>query len=305
MDEIWKVSCVSVAAQVATFALGLLYFHQFPNYFLISNLFVIPGSFVVLILGLLILTVDFVQPLALLLGLLLEWTIKVINFVVFAIEKFPYALIEDVYITAFQCWLLIGILLAIVALIQRRNFKLVYITSALIVIFSFSQWHHFQENVNVRKLMVYNVGGHSATDLIDRGQAFFIADSVLQNDAAKINFHVTPNRVRAGVHAVFLTGDRIQQKFPGCSLVVWKGKSFLLIDKPEYVAPTGLSVDFVVVSNDAVKDLATLRAQVQMKQLILDSSNSRYIVARLLNQSTANSTDVYSVQQQGAFELNI
>ena len=51
MDEIWKVSCVSIAAQIATFTIGLLYFHQFPNYFLLSNLFVIPGSFVVLLAG--------------------------------------------------------------------------------------------------------------------------------------------------------------------------------------------------------------------------------------------------------------
>ncbi|HEX6227563.1 MAG TPA: ComEC/Rec2 family competence protein, partial [Chryseolinea sp.] len=50
-DELWKGTCVSIAAQVATTSLGLFYFYQFPNYFLLSNLFVIPGSFVVLILG--------------------------------------------------------------------------------------------------------------------------------------------------------------------------------------------------------------------------------------------------------------
>ena len=37
-DEIWKVVSVSIAAQIATFPLGIFYFHQFPNYFLPSNL---------------------------------------------------------------------------------------------------------------------------------------------------------------------------------------------------------------------------------------------------------------------------
>ena len=52
LDEIWKVSSVSIAAQISTFSLSLFYFHQFPNYFLMSNLVAIPASFVVLVLGL-------------------------------------------------------------------------------------------------------------------------------------------------------------------------------------------------------------------------------------------------------------
>src|SRR6478609_11226824 len=51
LDKVWETTCISLAAQVATFALSLLYFHQFPVYFLLANLFVIPVSFVVLILG--------------------------------------------------------------------------------------------------------------------------------------------------------------------------------------------------------------------------------------------------------------
>ena len=39
--------------------------------------------------------------------------------------------------------------------------------------------------------MVYNVGGHSAIDLIDHGKAYFIADTALQNNVDKISFHIT------------------------------------------------------------------------------------------------------------------
>ncbi|MBK6526515.1 MAG: ComEC/Rec2 family competence protein [Crocinitomicaceae bacterium] len=48
MDKIWQVTCVSIAAQLATFPLGIYCFQQFPNYFLIANLIVIPISFFVL-----------------------------------------------------------------------------------------------------------------------------------------------------------------------------------------------------------------------------------------------------------------
>ena len=41
---VWAITCVSLAAQIATFPLSLHYFHQFSTYFFISNLIVIPAS---------------------------------------------------------------------------------------------------------------------------------------------------------------------------------------------------------------------------------------------------------------------
>ncbi|HEY0898462.1 MAG TPA: ComEC/Rec2 family competence protein, partial [Sphingobacteriaceae bacterium] len=42
VDQVWNYSALSVAAQLATFSLSIYYFHQFPVYFLISNLFIVP-----------------------------------------------------------------------------------------------------------------------------------------------------------------------------------------------------------------------------------------------------------------------
>ena len=41
-DKAWSLLVVSLVAQIATLPFTLAYFHQFPNYFLIANLFVIP-----------------------------------------------------------------------------------------------------------------------------------------------------------------------------------------------------------------------------------------------------------------------
>jgi competence protein ComEC len=48
----WKLTCVSTAAQLATLPITLYYFHQFPNYFVLTNLIVIPLSTIVLYVGL-------------------------------------------------------------------------------------------------------------------------------------------------------------------------------------------------------------------------------------------------------------
>lgn len=41
-DTLWQLNCVSIAALIATFPLGIFYFHQFPNYFLVANILVLP-----------------------------------------------------------------------------------------------------------------------------------------------------------------------------------------------------------------------------------------------------------------------
>ena len=132
VDWCWSITCVSIAAQIATFALGLLYFHQFPVYFLFSNLFVIPGSFVVLVLGILLLAVSYFSPAAFAVGWLLEWTIKVLNIGVFAVEDLPYSLINGVYLTTFQCWLLMGVIILFILLFEFKRFR--YVIGVLILV---------------------------------------------------------------------------------------------------------------------------------------------------------------------------
>ena len=44
LDKVWQAMALSLAAQVATFGLGLYYFHQFPLSFLFSNLVAVPIS---------------------------------------------------------------------------------------------------------------------------------------------------------------------------------------------------------------------------------------------------------------------
>ena len=304
LDEIWKVTSVSIAAQLATFALGLYYFHQFPNYFLLSNLFVIPGAFSILVMGILLLAVGLVQPVASALGFLLGWVIKVLNVVIFAIEDIPFSLVENVYITTLQCWLLIGMLIVILTLIQSRRFIWVTVTFFLGILFSIAQWNHFQQDINIQKVVVYNVGGYSAIDLVDRGQVYFIADSALQKDADKIDFHITPYRVKTGARKIYTAND-FQQKLSGCSLFVWKGKSFLRIYDPAFFIPRGVQVDYVIASRNAVKDPHQLFEQIQMERLILDSSNSRYLTTKLLEQNNTDQHKIHSVLHQGAFELTI
>ncbi|HEX8037828.1 MAG TPA: ComEC/Rec2 family competence protein [Chryseosolibacter sp.] len=300
VTEVWRILAVSIAAQAATFSLGLLYFHQFPNLFLLSNLLVVPVSSLVLIFGVVVLGVSFAPMLAVAAGFCLEMLIKFLNYIVFTLESIPFGLVGNVYISALQCALLLLFVVAILALIHYKKFGYVVLSFFVILLFSSLQWLHFTRDVDVSKIAVYNIPGHSVVDLIDRGHAFFLADPVIRADDRKIRYHVSPNRLMAGVERVS-TGFPVSRALKGCEVLAWNGKTILHITDKEFAVPANLSVDLVIIANNAVEDAGELIRAATIRKVVLDSSNSFFFASRFLEAAKLYKLEVYSVLHQGAF----
>lgn len=299
--EVWKLAAVSFAAQIATFPLGLLYFHQFPNYFLLSNLFVVPLSFVVLIVGLMLLGFSFIPMVAMLLGFCLEWTVRFLNGIVFTLEGFPYSMISDVYITPWQCALLLAFIVALLCLFEYRKFSYLVVAFVLMAAFGSLQWLHFFREVGVHKLAVYNIPGHSAIDLMDHGRTFFIADTALQTQPQKLRFHVIPHRQISGV--VRETKDITAHTFQGGRLILWQGKKILLLTDRFFELPGPLDVDWLVIANNSLPDIGKIQDRITVKKVLLDSSNTFFFASRFLEGAKLYKLEVHSVLHQGAFIL--
>ncbi len=300
-ENIWQVTCVSIAAQAATVALGLLYFHQFPVYFLFSNLFVIPVSFVVLVAGIALVVTGFIPFVATIIGFVLQWTIWFLNYGVFKLEALPYSLIDNVYITTFQCWLLMGAIVCAVFLAEWRRLSFGMVAVILLIVFSTFQWIHYARDIQQKQFIVYNVSGHSAWEVIENGQVYFFTDSVLQNDRDKIRFHIRPNRLYSGVGDIFNGSEQaFTTKLSGCRLVVWNGMRILQLEEKNCMFPSGLTVDYVLVSKQAVYSVKSLSG-LKFDKLILDSSNSFYFANRLLADAQREGVPIHAVGRDGAF----
>lgn len=297
--EVWKLSAVALAAQLATFPLGLLYFHQFPNYFLLSNLLVVPLSFVVLILGLVVLAVSFIPAVAMTIAFCLEWVIRFLNFLVFAIDDLPFSVIGNVYISAWQCFLLLLSIVFVLALLHYKKFVFLCCACFSFATFGILQWIHFNDDVDVKKLAVYKVPRHSLIDLIDRGQSFFLADSLFTDDQ-KIRYHITPHRVRAGVSRI-KDDIPLAYSFKGGRLIVWQGKMIVQVLDRDFALPGPLEVDWIIVGNNAVADPAKITGRLTCRRIVLDSSNSYFFASDFLEEAKLYKLEVHSVLHQGAF----
>ncbi|MBK7966427.1 MAG: ComEC/Rec2 family competence protein [Bacteroidetes bacterium] len=91
MYKVWELSSVSIAAQIMTMPVSLLYFGQFPNYFMIANLIVIPITTLTIyscIVQLLCTAVPMVLPYVVLFN---QSLLSFSNFLVMHMQNFPGA----------------------------------------------------------------------------------------------------------------------------------------------------------------------------------------------------------------------
>jgi competence protein ComEC len=304
MNWVWEITCISIAAQITTFSLGLLYFHQFPTYFLFSNLFVIPISTGVLIAGIVLLAVSFLAPLAKLVGWVLWGLVKLLNWGVFWTEDLPYSLVNNIYVDVFQCWLIMGIATGLIFTFQYKNIRWLYGAFVLSIVLAGARWVHQLERMTERKLFVYNVTGVSVVEIIENGTSQLYADSSFLADAERVRFHIRPNRLynlvanstSTDVHKIGIDGYRVLN---------YSGKRILIVHRKLNAIPSRLKeVDFIVLSAKAAWQLPLLMAANSDSKFILDSSWGRGQINWLLKQKI-DMSNVYIVAESGAFVTNL
>ncbi len=306
LDKLWSMTAVAIAAQIATFPLGLLYFHKFPVFFAVSNLVVIPGALATLVGGLLVLVTSWIQPVAVFLGDLLQFIVTGMNYVIFIIERLPYAQVNDIYINPLQAGMLFGLILFFTLATVFKKPVYLYAFTLLFASFIFSAGVQAYQNSIQSNLTFYNIRGHTVIEALSGQDAMIWADSSLMNNRNKLDFHVGTNHIRSGITNVsFNTGIRVDQR--GLELITSHGKSILLLKK----TPSNLKlkerveVDYIIYTRLCKKDLGWVRANFEFDSLLLDGSLFKWQAERLKQEADDLDIPYHSIFHQGALQVNI
>ncbi len=197
--KIWEITAVSIAAQIATFPLSLLYFHQFPNYFMFSNLIVIPLALAILSLGIVTLCFAFIPVIGDYLALGLNYLIKFLNYSVNLINELPYSLTENIRFSVIDAWLIYLAIVFLISLIAYRKFKFLLVACLLLIFFlGNNSWVNYN-SLKQQKIIIYNIPQYSAINFIDGDDNILVSDIKLTENRSKLMFHVQNNWINNGV----------------------------------------------------------------------------------------------------------
>ena len=131
-NNILSVICVTLAAQVFTFPIVMFYFHQFPLFFMISNLCVVLLAPIIFIGGYLLIFTSVIPYVSNVIAYILNIILKFFEEIINIIASLKYAVI-DVYISLFQCILLYFIVLLFLNYLNVVNKNKNIALSALLI----------------------------------------------------------------------------------------------------------------------------------------------------------------------------
>jgi competence protein ComEC len=309
LDQVWTITSVSIAAQIATFPLGLHYFHQFPNYFLLSNLVVIPVSTAIVYMGIALFVFSKIAFVATYIAMAFNWCVLFLNQSVIVIEKWPYSLLQGISISVLETWLLYGVIIVFLYYFISRKFShLVFVLSFCIAIF-ISQIIEQQQQFKQKKLIIYNVPKTSAIDFINAKNNVLLTDTAFAHNESRLLFHVKHNWWDLGINNNQLISDNIKTNnlFIKDNFIQFYDKKIALIKaKNESINKNNaITVDYLVVSNNANVRIKDLVKQYHSTLIIFDSSNSSYKIKKWKSECEKLNQKYYSVIDSGALTINI
>ena len=134
-EWVWGLTSVSLAAQIGAFPISIYYFHQFPNYFLLSNFIVIPLATLIIWLTLLFFSTLNFDFIAQFIADLIQHIIAFQNILIRKIEHLPHAISKNLYIDNVQLVILILIVLSLMILSTKIKYKNALLFGVFILLF--------------------------------------------------------------------------------------------------------------------------------------------------------------------------
>lgn len=297
LDKVWQISSVSIAAQLATFPLGLYYFHQFPNFFMISNLIVIPLAFAILIAGMVYFAFFWIPGLSYICFKVLDGLLTILNKGVKWVEELPHSIYWGVSIHWFEVfWLYLIILLGAVAFINRKAKWLISSMSlvALLLLFNVIEKQYID---STHQFVIYNVNKATALDLFYGGKNVFIATEELIEDEDKLLFHVKHNWFyRSGnedAYRTILLDSSLR-------LINFQNKTLFRMDST--VQNDFPKTDLVLLENIAFINKRVVDSFINQKVIVILGQGVSYRLKNYLEWQLSPNM-VHDLDKDGAFEV--
>ena len=309
LDKVWQVTAVALAAQVSTIPFTLFYFQQFTTYFWLSNLFMTPISFIVVISGMVLLLVSWIPYVNTLVGYLVWGAVYVMNWVVAKIENIPFSIIKGLYVSDFEfAVLLVALLLLFLTFMLRKRRLFIAMLAALLVVMASVTIRLYSSDYQ-QGITVFSLRNHTAIDFVSGGEHVLLADSTLMADESTIDYsmkgawskrYLSHHPQVIGFEDDFENGYLCKKSnlisFDDKLLAIWDDQR--LNDSLSYRLP----VDYLLVVGKQQPDVQSIVNGYDSKLLVIDGSVPRYLSEKWIAQAQALDIPYYNIGE-GALEV--
>ena len=316
LDKIWDLTALALSAQLATIPFTLFYFKQFTTYFWLSNLFMTPISFLVVMGGMALLMVSWIPYVNVAFGFLVWGMVYVMNTLVSWVDGLPFSIVKGLYVSQFEFALLLLAFVLLLLTVTMRKKRLLFEWLAAMLVFMVVLTVRLYRADNQNEMVFFSLRKHTAVDFINGGNHLLLADTTLMSDASTVDYSLKGFWARESLscepETVALDAD-----FEGAflrkrsNLVSFGGKLVALWDGSEIVEDSllyRLPVDYLLVTNgnkNARKaNLQAVLNEYELKTLLVDGSVPNYLAREWMAQAQDRNIACHDLQH-GAFVLQL
>ncbi|MGL5889190.1 MAG: ComEC/Rec2 family competence protein, partial [Bacteroidia bacterium] len=309
MRWIWSMVSVTLVAQLVTFPLGLYYFGQFPVYFLLSNMIVIPISTLVMYGGILLLIVSPFQQISEWVALPLAWMLDVLNGAVRYTEFLPGAVLHTSRWTLPQLSLLYLLIATGLFWLWLRRPRLLIWSGTLCVLLLITVAADDAVRSSKHELIIASLPGATAIEIVQGNTHLLLADSALLRSPGLTDFHLQPGWRQKGLAPVqpIILYDSLQIRNP---LVAVSGNWISAAEKIIYRVPRKCNwrkinahCDILLLTQNTTVKLDNIIARTKPELIIADGSNSDKKIAKWKVICEKNKIQFRDVKNNGAVKI--
>ena len=306
----WAALVVSFTAQTGAFALAAHYFHQFPVYFLLTNMAVFVLSYVIIFSGMAFLALSWMPFLNHLLAALLAKTVNLLIVIVHLVARLPQSAVYDLYFPWVQVVMVFILIVCCYYLFIRKNLHM--ITTGLTVIVLLLGLHTYRHIRLLRqnKFIVYSLRHHTAIDLVAGVKHVLLVDSTAMAQPSKLDYFLKNNRIALG-----LSTNRHSLTQPLKSGFAYYRKGFGALDSLRFYFPSSgsirfpslkhkISVDYLICHAPWKLNLAEIGKAIRFRKIILDGSLSVWASKKLKKQAKILRINYINIKKSGAFIIS-
>jgi competence protein ComEC len=312
VDKLWSVVAVSIAAQLATLPLCLYYFHQFPNYFMVTNIIVIPVSNLIIYTGILSLGVGNIPWISVVVAKGLSLMVWFLNEFIHWMAALPFSVSRGIAITFPEAVVLYLIMITTGVFFSGKKKMWLFVSLSLIILLSFGFLKERFRQVSESAFTVYDSRGRCLSDFTTGGKSILVGDLSVLKDTFFMET-MKKRRWDTKVKALF----EFQHPLPSSgkrsfahggyfikrgSWIGFLGKRIVILDKPVSAkVMQKINVDYLIISGSPKVRLKDLMRHFRPGMVILDASNPPWKVKAWMKEAHWLGVRCHSVSVSGAF----
>lgn len=300
-DYIWQLVSVSIAAQIGTFPITVHYFNQFPAYFILTNIIIIPLATLVIYGAVILFIFSFSTVISSLIAKLIDFFLITLNTSINFIEDLPGSNISGLLVDNTEVLILLAFILTVSFFMLSKRIRYLYLSITFFI--GFTLYNITIQELNSRKSMfvVHHTPKMSAIQLINHSKAIFLHNNQIAEDDKSIQYNIKP--LQEYLH---IENTNVIEK------LLWKPVNYFSLNNKrfvqikdnyflKYTPVSKLKTDYIILSEDIQIAVKELMNYFEFELIIFDTSNSYYTINRWEKECKENEIEYVNILNDGAY----